>query len=164
MDPKIVSEIRANDKRIAQVGNRKIGYCGHVPQNIYFEQPLIPTCIHTPKMNVEPRPTPKTPADRSKEAADPLLEKLLTPCGSLQGTMGPKGTKHIPGYAGHVPLSPRQASFQGAANTSASRDFDGTASGGSSNSNSPHRSFPRYPCARGPSRKAPIGYDVFLTN
>ena len=157
MDPKVVAEIRAHDKRIAQVGNRKIGYCGHVPQNIYFEQPMIPTCIHAPKQNVEPRPATAYPSVESKRSQDDvLLDKLLIHPGGTTAFVQAADSKRIPGYAGHVPLSPRRAAADnrlGDSPTSVSQE------------NSPSRSLrPRYPFARGPQRKAPIGYDVFLTN
>ncbi len=168
MDSKAVAEIRANDRRIAQVGNRKNGYCGHVPENIYFIKPMIPTFIHAPKMNVEPRPVPKVDNRPPTAPQDPLLARLMMPVECRRSTMGgtsASGKRHIPGYAGHKPLSPPAAATAAAA-IADGLDLTGSFSGASNNkSNSPSRTqFPRYPYVRGPQRKSPIGFDVFLTN
>lgn len=171
------------DRRFQQVGHRKIGYCGHVPQMVYYDRrDVFEVALHGQKGNIEKR-TPCLPncsrspveqagtcADTEAKAKDQSFLAVLSRPGT-QSSSRPltSDSKHfhpIVGYGGHLP---GQQSFCGgrqgnAKLTETLSESNASLTSSSLGATQKFESLPRVPQIRGPTRKAPIGYDVFLTN
>jgi hypothetical protein len=156
------------DKRASQIGKRKPGYCGHIPENIYFERDsFVEAAIHPLRGNIERRVpvaaqdlSSKERSPKKSQGADPLDEahvlERLARCSPPQNRErspvreGLTPPKHIPGYGGHR---------QGVAEQQP-RDTLRVVRGSSVPR---YESIPRMPFVRGPTRVNPLGQDVFLS-
>lgn len=165
---------RAKDKRLKLVGQRKSGYCGHVPQYVYYDQDLLPCSIHPPKLNgsnVPPKPrkdsvlagAPLSPIHGGGATADDkeLLEKL---CHTTTKQSNEQGPKQISGFSGHRAGN----KFACGSSVNGPRKTDLIPDALEQQLVFPElgkpRPIPRYPVIRGPARQSPLGWDVFLTN
>lgn len=165
------------DRRRQQVGHKKVGYCGHVPYTVYFDRPEhIEATIHHGKTNLEKR-YPSVPASshspvemgclsgdveaNTKDIA--MLAKLSRPSSQLSGHASPAlastqkvDRTKISGYAGHkVSQHLYCGGNQGELKINESDK---------ESMNVPKfDSLPRLPMMRGPQRRQPTGFDVFLS-
>jgi hypothetical protein len=163
------------DRRRQQVGHKKVGYCGHVPYTVYFDRPEhIEATIHHGKTNLEKRypsvpPSSSSPVEmgcltgdveaQSKDLA--MLTKLSRPSSQLSVHTSPSTTQKldrtkISGYGGHkVNQYQHCGGNQGVMKINESHK---------ESLNVPKfEAIPRLPTIRGPQRRQPTGFDVFLT-
>ena len=182
---------RAADRRIQLVGSRKSGYCGHVPQYVYFKQEQK---NDSPKArNVSPL-RDGNPANPSRASSVPLRQGSASRLSTTEDGV-PKPTRDGPRrnaaeYYADPPIQmfpfkkrehpPAPKFITGFGGHRAGHQF---ATG--CTVNGPRKSemlpkaleqqlvfpqlgkptpLPRYPVIRGPTRMSPLGHEMFLTN
>ena len=181
MDREEVSRIRAMDKRLALVGHRKAGYCGHVPQYVYFP----PTGSDGASVARSASATAASPAPGSAgHLPRPTSTATLGPSASSVPLGGGGGDGHadlppmypyrerpqhevpkqIAGYCGHRATE----KFRCGSTVNTQRKTDALPSQLEQQLVFPElgkmQPIPRYPVIRGPTRKSPLGWECFLTN
>jgi hypothetical protein len=77
IDLKQFEGLRAADKRFSLVGLRKSGYCGHVPQYVYFKQELH--FDETDKRYTPPKRTVSPKSPRKGAVATPQASRTVSP-------------------------------------------------------------------------------------
>lgn len=187
------SAIRDADKRVQLVGRRKSGYCGHVPQYVYFEQARSPSPTKlsgdsaartSPRlfhgdvsyttyleMTGERRraqsPTVQYPVRESSpsRATGPTQHEVIAALCHYAPPPKPRVPKQIVGYCGHR----EGLKFSCGSSTNAPRKTDLLALADTrpqlfSPELGKPTPIPVYPVIRGPTRAGPFGLESFLTN
>lgn len=159
------------DRRRQLVGHKKSGYCGHVPDTVYFDRPEhIEATIHHGKTNIEKRvpsvaASSHSPVELGCLSGDAeathrdidMLSKLSRPSSRLSCPVPDKLDRNkLSGYGGHKTNQHLQCGGnQGETKINESDR---------ASLNVPKFSaLPRLPLMRGPQRRQPTGFDVFLS-
>lgn len=156
------------DRRIEQVGHRKIGYCGHVPKIQQYDcETRIEVSIHPLRHgNIERRvaaskaAAPISAAAPTSATVDPMLARLSRPSTAAVPTQPHKDVVPPPGYGGHRQGSHMQCG--GVSGTVKVNETDGHLTKPSSQPK--WEPLPAMSLPRGPVRQSPLGFDVFLTS
>lgn len=153
------------DRRLDQVGHRKIGYCGHVPKLQQYDCDVrIEVSIHPLRQgNIERRVLNTAAANGATSAptVDPLLARLSRPTTAATAMSPvPSAAAPVPGYGGHRQGSQQQCG--GVSGTVKVNETDGHLTRPSSTPK--WEPLPAMPLPRGPIRQSPLGFDVFLTS
>ena len=150
------------DRRIEQVGHRKIGYCGHVPKIQQYECDVrIEVSIHPLRQgNIERRVmNSKSSVSAAAPVVDPMLSRLSRPS-TAATTLPSPANSPPPGYGGHRQGSHMQCG--GVSGTVKVNETDGHLSRPPTNPK--WEPLPVMSLPRGPVRQSPLGFDVFLTS
>lgn len=169
-----MSASNSPDRRRGIVGHRKIGYCGHVPETIFFERPtVVEVSIHPLKTgNVERR----VPSVNHDHRASPVEEG----CVHLDAEARMKDASHLARLArpsmhsrAPSPLEQHRGPIAGYGGHRMGMHMMCGGAQGETKIQESNREpllvpkfepLPRMPLTRGPHRRNPVGFDVFLTD